>query len=113
MGPPFLINALQGGSIASLVLRFANQTDPFTSAALTSQTGFVGFTAGDVTLTNAGVLRLDVGPAAFSDGNQIRIALSNVAAVPEPATWAMLLVGFGAVGYSMRRSPREARLQAV
>ena len=24
-------------------------------------------------------------------------------AVPEPATWAMMLVGFGAVGYSMRR----------
>ena len=25
------------------------------------------------------------------------------AAVPEPATWAMMLVGFGAVGYTMRR----------
>lgn len=24
-------------------------------------------------------------------------------AVPEPATWAMMLLGFGAVGYSMRR----------
>ena len=27
----------------------------------------------------------------------------SVAAVPEPATWAMMLVGFGAVGYAMRR----------
>ncbi|GAA3894978.1 hypothetical protein GCM10022276_12600 [Sphingomonas limnosediminicola] len=26
-----------------------------------------------------------------------------VAAVPEPATWAMMLFGFGAVGFSMRR----------
>ena len=25
------------------------------------------------------------------------------AAVPEPATWAMMLVGFGAIGFSMRR----------
>ena len=27
-------------------------------------------------------------------------------AVPEPSTWAMMLLGFGAVGYSMRRSKR-------
>lgn len=25
------------------------------------------------------------------------------AAVPEPATWAMMLLGFGAMGYAMRR----------
>ena len=31
------------------------------------------------------------------------------AAVPEPATWAMMLLGFGAVGYAMRR--RRARVQ--
>jgi hypothetical protein len=28
---------------------------------------------------------------------------ANVAAVPEPATWAMMLVGFGAIGFNMRR----------
>ena len=27
----------------------------------------------------------------------------NVSAVPEPATWAMMIVGCGAVGFSMRR----------
>jgi hypothetical protein len=32
----------------------------------------------------------------------------NVAsAVPEPATWAMMLMGFGAAGYSMRRRRRQ------
>lgn len=30
-------------------------------------------------------------------------------AVPEPATWALLMLGFGAVGYTLRRS-REQRL---
>ncbi len=29
-------------------------------------------------------------------------------AVPEPATWAMMLIGFGAIGVAMRRS-RKAK----
>ena len=32
------------------------------------------------------------------------VAFVSTSAVPEPTTWAMMLVGFGAVGYSMRRS---------
>ena len=31
-------------------------------------------------------------------------------AVPEPATWAMMLLGFGAAGTAMRRSRRTAKL---
>ncbi len=34
-------------------------------------------------------------------------------AVPEPGTWAMMLVGFGAVGYSMRRRKRPALAAAA
>ena len=30
------------------------------------------------------------------------------APVPEPATWAMMLAGFGALGFAMRRHPRQA-----
>lgn len=38
----------------------------------------------------------------------------QVAAVPEPATWAMMLLGFGAVGLGMRRQKKAAALaQAV
>ena len=33
------------------------------------------------------------------------------AAVPEPATWAMMLMGFGAIGFAMRRRRRPALLQ--
>lgn len=29
-------------------------------------------------------------------------------AVPEPASWAMMLMGFGAIGYAFRRRPRKA-----
>ena len=38
-----------------------------------------------------------------------RIQLNpSQSAVPEPSTWAMMLIGFGAVGYGMRRRRRSA-----
>lgn len=33
--------------------------------------------------------------------------------VPEPATWAMMLMGFGAVGYAMRRRKRYVQNKAI
>ena len=33
------------------------------------------------------------------------------AAVPEPATWAMMLIGFGAVGFALRRRQRPVLAQ--
>jgi choice-of-anchor C domain-containing protein len=43
------------------------------------------------------------------------VALDNVAVsavVPEPATWAMLIAGFGLVGAALRRRPTMARVSA-
>ena len=34
-------------------------------------------------------------------------------AVPEPATWAMMLLGFGGIGISMRIRKRGSRLAAI
>ena len=39
--------------------------------------------------------------SAFGPATSTRV--NAVAAVPEPTTWAMMLVGFGAVGFAMRR----------
>ena len=36
-------------------------------------------------------------------GGAVNPATINVSAVPEPATWGLMLLGFGAIGYSMRR----------
>lgn len=40
------------------------------------------------------------GGAATGTGN---IATTTVGAVPEPSTWAMMIIGFGALGMAMRR----------
>ena len=39
--------------------------------------------------------------------------LGQPGAVPEPATWAMMLIGFGAVGFSMRRRSRMQTMQTA
>jgi PEP-CTERM motif len=48
---------------------------------------------------------------AGSLGGSITIRPS--VAVPEPATWTMMLLGFGAVGYAMRRRRRPTLMQAA
>jgi hypothetical protein len=35
------------------------------------------------------------------------------AAVPEPATWAMMIIGFGGVGATLRNRRRSAMLQVA
>jgi hypothetical protein len=40
------------------------------------------------------------------------LSFGQVAAVPEPATWGLMLLGFGAVGFSMRRK-RAGLLQVA
>lgn len=40
----------------------------------------------------------------FSVGGDLRVT----GPIPEPSTWAMMLMGFGAIGYSMRRRKRTA-----
>lgn len=39
----------------------------------------------------------------FGNGNLTISPASVAGAVPEPATWAMMLVGLGAIGFAMRR----------
>jgi hypothetical protein len=36
------------------------------------------------------------------------VASSPVAAVPEPSTWAMMLLGLAGLGFAFRRSRRKA-----
>ncbi|HWJ68534.1 MAG TPA: PEPxxWA-CTERM sorting domain-containing protein [Sphingobium sp.] len=46
--------------------------------------------------------------AGVTDGNSVLSYVDgvSVAAVPEPATWALMIAGFGMIGAAMRRQPR-------
>lgn len=47
-----------------------------------------------------------------SDVATLYAAGPNGSAVPEPATWGMMLLGFGAIGAALRRKPRSGLVEA-
>lgn len=44
---------------------------------------------------------------------QLRVGTAAIAAVPEPGTWALMLLGFGAVGSQMRRQRRRSQIMQL
>lgn len=46
------------------------------------------------------------GNSAFATAATLAVPPSSVPSVPEPATWGMIVVGFGAMGAAMRRRQR-------
>jgi hypothetical protein len=70
---------------------------------------FTGSTAAPV-LTTGTFTMLEDGDADFVS----TLTIDEVtAAVPEPASWALMIVGMGAIGYTMRRRRATVRLQAA
>ena len=70
--------------------------------------GFLGFTS-DTAFTN---IHFEGSPGkgdGFFFDNATFSSPAVAAAVPEPSTWALMLIGFGAVGYEMRRKNKTAR----
>ena len=54
--------------------------------------------------------RIDLTAGGNTVTSFAQIGAGAVAAVPEPATWAMMLIGFGAMGVSLRRRRRTNNL---
>ena len=53
-----------------------------------------------------------IGSFDLSGGSSIAISLAAAAgAVPEPTSWAMMILGMGAVGYTLRRKVRVSELK--
>lgn len=64
------------------------------------------------TLISAGTYRLRVQGTPGTQNGAFGGSVAFVAgAVPEPATWLMMLLGFGAIGFSMRSKKSARRVQ--
>ena len=81
-----------GSQIAALIPAFAqgNQT-------AADQNPIVTFLFGGLDMTLVGGFRMSSTQNAFEIDNIV------VNSVPEPGTWAMMLLGFGALGFAIRR----------
>lgn len=97
------------------ILNFTNSGNGVTSTVGDDGFGiFLG--ANDVSglLTNVFYLGYDDQISNIDDNHDDMIIKVTVSpAVPEPGTWAMMLLGFGAVGYAMRRRRTPALAQAA
>lgn len=83
-------------TVASSVRDFVPNLDPATPLAYDVQ-------GGD---TNLGYFQIGGAGTAYGYLLTSRVEVAKVAAVPEPASWAMLIGGFALVGASMRRQHR-------
>lgn len=70
-----------------------------TSVTVDSATTLVGFDASRVLISDNRIA-LNFAGLDYDDGDFLSL---NFAFVPEPASWALMIAGFGLVGFAMRR----------
>lgn len=87
-------------TLANTVIELRNLSAQFSEARLQSSS-ILGFTRADIALSN-GTLSLDFRNTVWAPNSRSSIQLQTIPAVPEPATWAFLMLGLGAIGGIMR-----------
>ena len=95
--------ALNNASVGTLGAMFSGGFTSLGTAGGGTRNLGTGTSTGNLWLVGADFVNLD----RRTDGFKFSALTVNSveSAVPEPATWAMMLIGFGAVGYSMRLRP--------
>jgi len=90
----------------------ASGTSTFTITNATTSS-FVGFVSSGPLLSATLVSVQPTSGFLWPTANNLTLAgAAATSGVPEPATWAMLLIGFGGVGYSIRRGRKvSARIR--
>lgn len=94
----FILNLLAGGAVTFENVAIA--TGGVTHFGISSNDNRV-FSSLEI----SGLRTLENGGSAvnFESLRQVSIGLAGAPAVPEPATWALMILGFGLVGGAMRR----------
>ena len=106
----FALTSGNSGTVDFIITGSDGTTSFFNQLIGNGNTFFAFNTTGNSTITNV-MFRADT-PLEFTTLKQVRIDLT-VPAVPEPGTWAMMLVGFGAMGLSVRRRRRSQNMPQV
>ena len=106
-----LIGAGAGDNLLVLSLASNKLMEVTKSGSILSEFGLGGLNIGGiegVTVDNAGNIFLvgEIGPGQSGSGGPsgiVKLARAGAGAVPEPATWAMMIGGFALAGSAMRR----------
>lgn len=121
----FTIGAGFSPATASLLGRFAadNLVDSITlnGNTITGSGGnfssWTNFSANSGFLSGNNTLIFNVRNLAQASGNptglRVEFLESSIGAVPEPTTWAMMILGFGVIGGAMRRRRRQLSTRTV
>jgi hypothetical protein len=116
---------LQTGAVTLNSFRLGGwpSTTRNTSFTIFNGLGNVLFSSGDISvgtgnqsnlftvnLASTNGIGVKFGPDSSNVGiDNIDFSFSSVSAVPEPSTWAMLILGFGLIGGAMRSSKRREK----
>jgi hypothetical protein len=116
LGGTFFGSNMGGSFVSGSVILTATDADGSVSKSILNATtsSFLGFVS---TSGLTGVTLAAVQPSGstylWPTADNLTLGGQVLSAVPEPATWAMMIIGFGAVGSMVRTSRRRNAFSAV
>ena len=107
----FALTSNDAGTIDFILTDMDGNTFEFLNQVIGEGDTFFAFTTEDGQLIDNVFWSADVDPGSIDILKQVRILRDgDTTVVPEPGTWAMMLMGFGAAGFAMRRRRRGSGL---